>query len=804
MGIVISLVAVAAPQASEVQLRAWRTAVGDGAWHEESCVEIGRGARQSLAVRSDGTLIAFGDDQHGQCSAVPALPVGTSYVTAGGGERHALALRSDGALVGWGATDEGQTSVPSLPAGLTYVDFATALAHGLALRSDGTVVAFGTNDLGEGNVPALPAGTSYTAVACGGLISQGPEPSSDPFSLVLRSDGEIFAFGSNSSGQTSVPTLPGGVTYVALSAGGAHSLALRSDGLVVAFGDNSYGQCDVPALPAGLSYVELAAGREHSLVLRSDGALLAFGSDGDGRATVPALPAGMTWLALEAGDAHSIALRSDGRVVTFGDNAWLQCNVPALPAGRTVLELARGKDFTLARLDDGTLLHFGSSASHVRNVPALPPGLTCVEVVAGSTHAAARLSDGSVVAWGLASNGETVVPELAPGVVYVELSASPRQTLARRSDGSVVAFDGTPDGAEVAPALPAGLTYVEIACGGLGSVFPQKFAAARRSDGAVLVWGDVAGTLPVPAGGAAYLELGASTRTVLARRSDGDTLTWPTPICPLPPPPAGQSIRELAEGAVLALRSDGVLVDCNGELAPALPAGQAYGAFASGQFHVAAYGPSTPTSAPTITALWPPRVEALSPGTQRTVTLEGRGLDLASAVWLDGAPLPAARVELVSPALLRLDLPQVSALGPHTLAVVEATSSSEIELEVVAATGPRLELGTGDPENVVDRDDGLRVVLAGPVGSVQRLYGSASSTPSQNAWVHFALGNQFTELLRGPALTIPAAGWVELLVPTSALPDPGPSGMILYAQSLQLVFPPPVPVSTLGSIRLVR
>jgi hypothetical protein len=49
--------------------------------------------------------------------------------------------------------------------------------------------------------------------------------------LAVRSDGTLVAFGNSSSGQTTVPTLPIGTRFAAVSAGGAYSLAIQGAGL---------------------------------------------------------------------------------------------------------------------------------------------------------------------------------------------------------------------------------------------------------------------------------------------------------------------------------------------------------------------------------------------------------------------------------------------------------------------------------------------------------------------------------------------------------------------------------------------
>jgi len=76
------------------------------------------------------------------------------------GYAHSLALRNDGTVVAWGAVD----ALPAIrvPAGLTSVTaIAAGYSHSLALKSNGTVVAWGS-----GSGTNLPAGlTDVTAIA---------------------------------------------------------------------------------------------------------------------------------------------------------------------------------------------------------------------------------------------------------------------------------------------------------------------------------------------------------------------------------------------------------------------------------------------------------------------------------------------------------------------------------------------------------------------------------------------------------------------------------------------------------------
>ncbi|HTF88128.1 MAG TPA: hypothetical protein VK843_06930, partial [Planctomycetota bacterium] len=165
-----------------------------------------------------------------------------------------VARRSNGSVLAWGENGNGQCNVLPLPAGLTYTAIAAGDYHTLARRSDGSLVAWGNNGVGQCNVPALPVGLSYTNFAA-----------SLEHTVAIRSDGSVVAWGSNTAGQCNVPAAPAGLSYVQVAAGWFHTLALLSDGSAMTWGVNPYTQCGLLILPAGQKYVEITACRNQSL-----------------------------------------------------------------------------------------------------------------------------------------------------------------------------------------------------------------------------------------------------------------------------------------------------------------------------------------------------------------------------------------------------------------------------------------------------------------------------------------------------------------------------------------------------------
>ena len=165
-------------------------------------------------------------------------------------------------------------------------------------------------------------------------------------SLALKSDGTLWAWGSNSDGQLGDGTRTTRTTptqipisgVVSLIAGANHSLALKSDGTLWAWGDNFYGQLgdgtttDSRTPKQILTDVNaMAAKWSQTLVIKRDGSLWAWGRNnrgqlGDGTTTNRSTPTSILTgvVALAAGSEHSLALKSDGTLWAWGSNSFGQ------------------------------------------------------------------------------------------------------------------------------------------------------------------------------------------------------------------------------------------------------------------------------------------------------------------------------------------------------------------------------------------------------------------------------------------------------------------------------------------------
>ncbi len=83
------------------------------------------------------------------------------FAGAACGSIHSLGLRQDGTIVAWGNNESGQCDVPDsgpflmVAAGGFYGLYFPPyyLGHSLALREDSSIVAWGSNEYGQCDVP---------------------------------------------------------------------------------------------------------------------------------------------------------------------------------------------------------------------------------------------------------------------------------------------------------------------------------------------------------------------------------------------------------------------------------------------------------------------------------------------------------------------------------------------------------------------------------------------------------------------------------------------------------------------------
>jgi alpha-tubulin suppressor-like RCC1 family protein len=431
--------------------------------------------------------------------------------------------------------------------------------------------------------------------------------------------GELYAFGSNASGQlgsainvgtynpvpaaVSMPGATGPVTQV--SSGIRSSLVLTSTAQVYAFGENKYGQLGTPtgnetatpnpapalvALPGATGPVtQVAAGLLFSLEVTSTGQLFSFGDNDHGQlgraansgsflgnpfpalVSLPGATGPITQVA--AGSAHALALTSSDQLYAFGSNRHGQ----------------------LGNATNG-------ETDNPNPVPALVslPGETgsIVQIAAGWGQSLALTSSGQLFAFGRNTNGElgnttnveTETPNPVPALVslpgasgpIVEIAAGYEHAMALTSSGQLYSFGSNVYGqlgraansGTNNPNPKAALVTLPGATGQITQISAgQEHSVALTSTGQIYTFGsnqegqlgrsenlEVFAANPVPALVPLTIPAGMSVADLGGGSSARHTLV--ALVAPSPPDP--RSLARTAKHAVVKNGKAMVTLSCSG------------------------------------------------------------------------------------------------------------------------------------------------------------------------------------------------------------------------------------------------
>ena len=458
------------------------------------------GAQKTFAIRSDGTLWAWGTNDNNVLTDTPAAgylgigssahrssptQVGTSSWTTVSTWKITAAIRSDGRLFTWGSEDEstfnqgnnngalfgqnisiiGGLTSPTQVGTSSWTTVSVGYRHVAAIRSDGRLFTWGNGDSGKlgdtstahRSSPVQVGTSSWTSVSCG-----------HNFTAAIRSDGRLFTWGNGDSGELGTWQTP---TFKTIAYAPSAAVAIRSDGTLWAWGPgglDGYHRSN-PVQIGSSSWTQVVVTKDiltAYAAIRSDGALFTWGvnlngSLGDGTSTSRSSPVQIgtsSWTSVKAGASHFGAIRSDGNLFMWGSNFYGELGTNdsihrSSPTQVTTMSsvsvLTLGAGFT-GVIKAGALFAWGSNVygqmGDNKLIGAVSGSWTQISV--GPSHMAAIKSTGGLFTWGTNGSGQlglnntmnTSSPSQVGSGSWSNVSAGANHTLAVASNGTLWAW----------------------------------------------------------------------------------------------------------------------------------------------------------------------------------------------------------------------------------------------------------------------------------------------------------------------------------------------------------------------------
>jgi alpha-tubulin suppressor-like RCC1 family protein len=183
----------------------------------------------------------------------------TGIVAISAGGDHSLALKENGTILAWGRDHLGQlgddatlanqpTPVP-VSSATGIVAISAGLNHSLALKGNGTMLSWGLGALVGDDTIFADQPTPIAVLNATGIVAIS---AGGNHSLALKDNGTMLAWGFDDSGQLGddatlalkfTPVVVSSATdIVAISAGNGHSLALKDNGTMLGWGADFTGQ----------------------------------------------------------------------------------------------------------------------------------------------------------------------------------------------------------------------------------------------------------------------------------------------------------------------------------------------------------------------------------------------------------------------------------------------------------------------------------------------------------------------------------------------------------------------------------
>ena len=274
----------------------------------------------NMALRTDGALFMWGDNQKGQLGQnngvqySSPIQVPGSWSKVSSGAYHAIGTKTDGTLWTWGYngegclgnnqdadTEEDAYSSPVQVPGTDWTgDIGGGFQHCMAIKTNGTFWVWGRNGFGE---LGLSNKTQYSSpVQVPGTTWSKLSQSAWYGGSAIKTDGTLWQWGWNDTGALgqgnktgySSPKQVPGTNWASIEQSQKGSIATKTDGTLWSWGYNGPGvlgqnnrtEYDSPVQIPGTNWDtgtnSITMTRDTAAAIKTDGTLWTWGSNGDG------------------------------------------------------------------------------------------------------------------------------------------------------------------------------------------------------------------------------------------------------------------------------------------------------------------------------------------------------------------------------------------------------------------------------------------------------------------------------------------------------------------------------------------
>lgn len=334
---------------------------------------IAGGGYHSSGIKLDGTLWIWGLNDFGQLgindnttrnTPVTTLLGGTDWSSVACGFKHTIAVKTNGTLWLWGNNQYGQlgvnnitsrsTPVTTLIGGSNWLTVRSGFFHNAAFKTDGTLWLWGRGEAGQNGigvfstgtrstpVTTLLGGTDWKSISCGGFHN-----------LAIKTDGRLYVWGFgeqwqlgyNGTGSIARPSEAVdrslGDTWRSVDGNGYFSAGIKTNGTLWTWG----GRIDVSNL--------------------SNYGVMGINDSAEGRPTpVTTILGGTDWKSLVCGREFIVARKTDGTIWAWGANTRGQLGLNDTVSRSTPVQITFNNNYNWKQLSAGFYMMLGTNSGN--------------------------------------------------------------------------------------------------------------------------------------------------------------------------------------------------------------------------------------------------------------------------------------------------------------------------------------------------------------------------------------------------------------------------------------------------------